>query len=215
MVNVKLVANLRSSKTNSYTHQLRKKGLIPAVVYGKGVNEPIEVEVKDIESAIRQKGRNALFDLGLKGKKNNNKYVVMVKEIQRDPIRRQIMHVDLCKISLGEKIHTTVPVVFSGEARGVINGGVVQHGLRDIDIECLPANIPDHLTVDVSSLDIGEHLTIADLAHDQDYRIISDQESVLATVIAPRTAEPIEKVDMPGSAVVPTPAKTPEQAEGE
>lgn len=215
MVEVKLMANIRPSKTNSYKHNLRKRGLVPAVVYGKGVNEAIEVNVKDIEAAIRSKGRNALIDLGLRGKKENNKYIVMVKEIQRDPINRQITHIDLCNISLQDKIHTTVPVTFTGEARGIINGGIVQAGLREIDIECLPANIPDNLTVDVSSLDIGDHLTVADLPQSQDYQIISDPEAVLVTVVATRTAEPAETADMPGPAVAPAPAKKETEIEGE
>lgn len=212
MVEVKMLANLRPSKTNSYKHSLRKRGLVPAVVYGKGVNEAIEVNVKEIEAAIRSKGRNALIDLGLRGKRENNKYVVMVKEIQRDPIRREITHVDLCNISLVDKIHTTVPVTFTGEARGLINGGVVQAGLRDIDIECLAGNIPENLIVDISSLDIGDHLTVANLSQSQDYQITSDPEAVLVTLVATRTAE---TADMPGPAVVPAPAKKAAEVEGE
>lgn len=216
MVEVKINASVRPSKTSSYKHHLRGKGLVPAVVYGKGIdNVAIEVDVKDVETAIRKKGRNALIDLALRGKQGNDKYVVMVKEIQRDPIRREIMHVDLCKISLEEKIHTTVPVVFTGEARGLINGGIVQAGLRNIDIECMPANIPENLMVDISSLDIGDHLTVADLPHSENYHITSDQEAVIVTVVAARTAEAKETNDMPGPAVVPAPAKKAEKAEGE
>lgn len=215
MVNVKISASLRSSKTKSYKHQLRKQGLVPAVVYGKGVSEAIEVDVKDLESVIRKKGRNALIDLGLKGKKDNNKYVVMVKEIQRDPIRREIRHVDLCKISLDEKIHTTVSVVFSGEARGLINGGIVQHGIRDIDIECLPANIPEQIMVDVSALDIGDHLCVADLPQHQGYKITTDPEAVLVTVVASRTADAEETAEVAAPDAAPAKAEKEEAAEGE
>lgn len=207
MVEIKINASPRPSKTNSYKQHLRGKGLVPAVVYGKGIaNEAIEVDVKEVESAIRKKGRNALIDLVVKGKQNNNKYVVMVKEIQRDPIRREIMHVDLCKISMQDKIHTTVPVVFTGQAKGVVNGGIMQAGLREVDIECLPANIPENITVDVSSLDIGDHLAVADLPRSQDFQINSDPEAVLVTVIAPR-AVAAETANAPGPEVVPAPAK--------
>jgi len=187
---IKINASIRPSKTNRYKHDLRKKGLAPAVVYGKGIdNVAIEVDVKDLESVIRKKGRNALIDLALRDKQGNNKYVVMVKEIQRDPIHREIKHVDLYKISMGDKIHTTVPVILAGDAQGRIAGGVVQAGLRDIDLECLPGKIPDNVKVDISSLEIGDHLTVADLPRNQDYQIISDPEAALVTILSTRVTD--------------------------
>jgi large subunit ribosomal protein L25 len=191
MVEIKISAKPRMSQAGSHKHHLKQQGKIPAVIYGKGVlDEAIELEVRDLETAIRQKGRNALIDLVIKGRTGNNKHIVMIKEIQRDPISKEMIHADLYKISLKEKLQTQVPIRLKGEAKGQIKGGIVQSGLREIEVECIPAKIPETFQLDISALDIGDNYTVADLPGSPDYRILSDQDSVLVTVTAPRMAEP-------------------------
>ena len=203
MVEVRINADMRSEKTKHYIHRLRHKGRIPAVVYGKGINsQSIELDAKELESAIRTKGRNALIDLVIKGKETENKHVVMLKEIQREVVRGNLVHADLCKVSLEDKIHTSVPVVLRGEALGVKSGGVIQTGLREVDIECLPAKIPETIHLDISGLDIGDHITVADIPDSPDYKILNDTEAVLITIIAPRTAD--ETTEAEGAVVAPT-----------
>lgn len=218
MVDVKINARVRPSKTSGYKHALRGKGLIPAVVYGKTItNQAIELDAKDLESAIRKRGRNALIDLVLKGKQGENKYVVMVKEIQRDPIRREIVHADLCSISLQEKIHTSVPVVLKGEPKGLIYGGIIQSGIREVEVECMPANIPEAIQLDISSLEIGDHLIIADIPEVPDYKILTEPDDVVVTVVAPRVAEQPETPGAGEPAAAPArpePAKREDEQEG-
>jgi len=118
-----------------------------------------------------------------------NKHVVMIKDLQRDPLRGTIVHADLCKVSMEEKLHTTAPVILKGEARGQKSGGILQTGVREVEIECLPLNIPESILVDITELGIGENLTVADIAVSVDFRILTDPETLLVTIIAPRTAE--------------------------
>lgn len=196
MGEIKINAKPRAGKSSAYKHDLRSKGYIPAVIYGQGINsEPIELNAKDLENILHKKGKNVLIDLVLKGQEKENKYVVMVKEVQRDPLHRDIVHADLCKISMSDKIHTPVPVQIIGETAIQKKGGVLQTGLREIEVECLPTNIPDSITVDVSNLELGKHLSVADLPGNTDYRILSDGAAVIVTAATIRAAaEPEEAI---------------------
>ena len=199
MVEAKIGATLRPSTKGSYRHYLRDKGRIPAVVYGKGIKEQaIELDAKDLESVIRQKGRNVLIDLDVTGGPEQKKYVVMIKDLQRDPIRRDIVHADLCKVSLEDKLRTTVPLVLKGEAAGKKTGGVLQTGLRELEIECTPDKMPDAVSVDVSGLEAGQHMTVADLMVSGDLKILTEPDKMIVMVVAPRVAE--EREDKAGEA---------------
>lgn len=202
MFEIIINARVRAGKTNSYKHNLRDKGKIPAVIYGQGIaSESIELDAQDLELAIRRNGRNGLINLIVENELGDNKHVVMIKELQRDPLRREIIHADLYKISLMDKMQATVVVVLKGEAKGAVNGGIVQTGLRHIDIECMPADIPETLVVDISALEIGDHLTVTNLATSSKYKILSDPDAVLVTLVLPRMAEPeIAGTEVPAGA---------------
>ncbi len=204
MAEIKISAQLRPGKTKGYRHALRDRGKIPAVIYGKGISsEPVEIDVRELESVVRKKGRNALIDVVVRGRQKENKYVVMVKEIQREPIGGKIVHADLCKVSLKDKIHAAVPVVLKGESKGVKAGGIIQAGVRELDVECMPAQIPESIPVDISELDIGGHLTVADLPEMPEYKILNEPDSVLVTIVAPRMAEQPETAGAAGPVVAP------------
>ncbi len=204
MAEAKMNAVTRSGGTKGYLNELRSQGKIPAVIYGKGIaGQSIELNIKDFESIIRKKGRNALIDLTVEGEDGPTKHVVMVKEIQRDPIRGDIVHADLYKVSLKDKIHAAVPVILKGESVGQKAGGIVQTGIREVEIEAIPTKIPDSISVDITSLDIGEHLTVGDLPAAEDYKILSEPEGILVTIVAPRMAEQPETTEAEGPAVAP------------
>ncbi len=218
MAEVKINAGVRSGNTKGYKSVLRAQGRIPAVLYGKGISsEPIELEVKDLEAVLRKKGRNALINLVVKYKQKEKEYVVMVKEIQKDPLRGKIIHVDLCRVSLKDKLHTTVPVTLKGEARGLKNGGIIQTGPREIEIECMPTEIPEVIAIDISSLDIGDHLTVGDIPAPADYKILTELDTVLVTVVAPRPADLPEptKAEAPGAGPAEAEGERPEKVKGE
>jgi len=217
-------AKLKAMPRTGKSRELRRHGMVPAVVYGKGMaSEPVEVDSRELENILGRQGKNVLINLVLSGKKSQNKHVVMVKDLQRDPVGRKILHADLCKISLRDKIHTNAPVHLTGEAVGIKEGGIIQHGLRELEIECLPANIPEHLEVDISGLAIGDHLTVADLSEHPDYKVLADPGAILVTVVAPRMAEQPETTEAAGPVAAPAAkpeatkedAKTAEEKAGE
>ncbi|WP_418791329.1 50S ribosomal protein L25 [Phosphitispora sp. TUW77] len=190
MVGVKICASMRPNTKGSYRKHMRDNGKIPAVVYGKGIKEEaIELYAKDLESLIRKRGRNILIDLEVKEKPGQKKYVVMIKELQRDPIYRKIVHVDLCKVSLEDKIRTTVPVVLKGEPVGKKAGGVLQTGLRELEIECTPDKLPDIVSVDISSLETGQRMTVADLVVSDDLTILTELDKTVVLIAAPTIVE--------------------------
>lgn len=194
MAEIRINAKPRTAKTKSYLHQIRHEGRIPAVIYGRGhSSQAVELDVREFESAIRKKGRNALMDLTVKGEKGQNKIVVMVKDMQRDALHGDIIHADLFEVSMNQKIHSRVPVVFKGEAKGQKAGGVIQAGVREVEVEGLPGNLPEVISIDVSNLDIGDHLTAHDIPSLEGCRVLTDPEATLVTITAPRRAEEIEK----------------------
>lgn len=201
MGEITINAKVRAGKTGGYKHKLRDNGMIPAVIYGQDVkSEPIELDAKELDTIIHKKGRNALMDLVVKGKQENNKFVVMVKEVQRDPLKRDIVHADLCKISLKDRIHTSIPVIITGETEIQKKGGVVQHGLHEVDIECTAGNIPENLTIDISKLNIGGHISIADVSASPNFRILSDPAAALVSIDTVRAA--VKEEEIPGQEIV-------------
>lgn len=206
MTEVKIKVLPRTGKSRA----LRRQGMIPAVIYGQGVSsEPVELSGRELENILLHQGRNALINIIQSGRKSPGKHVVMVKDLQRDPIKGSILHADLYKISLRDKIHAAVPVHLAGESPGVKKGGILQHGLRELEIECLPTKMPELIELDVSGLKIGDHLTVADLPDNPDYKILSDPGAILVTVVAPRMAEQPDTTETAGPAVAPAKPEAP------
>lgn len=216
MAGSEINAATRTGNTKGYLQELRRQGKIPAVLYGKGVsNEAIELNVKELETIFRKKGRNALINLVVSGGKGDSKYTVMVKEVQKDPLRGEIIHADLCSVSLEDKMHATAPVSLRGEAQGLKNGGIIQMGVREVEVECIPANIPEAVTLDITGLDIGDKLTVGEIPQPAEYKIITDPETVIVTIVAPRTAEETETTEEVAETAPEQGPKTPEDAQGE
>ncbi len=122
------------------------------------------------------------------GKKGGS-YLVMCREIQRDPVRRELLHADFYQVDLTEEIETEIPVVLVGEAPGVKQGGILQNMLRTVIVSSLPTQIPERLEADISKLEIGDQLTVGDLEPPAGVRIVSSRESVIALVIPPAIEE--------------------------
>ncbi len=183
---VTLQAKERANTGKGYTRRLRKSGSVPAVVYGKELgSQALEVSAKEVEKLLNTYGGNALVKLQVAGKEHDT----LVREVQRHPIRGDVIHVDFQQISLKEKLQTVVPVHLTGEAQGVRDGGILQHGLREVEVECLPTDIPDYIEVDISDLKIGDTITVADLQAGKNVEILSEANSVIATIVAPRMGE--------------------------
>lgn len=168
---------------------------IPAVVYCKAIgNIPVEVNVREVEEILTSEtGRNTLINLEINGQGQERESKVLIKEVQYDPIRHELIHVDFQQISLTECITTTVPVELTGEPAGVVQGGILQQQLRELEISCLPAEIPEAITVDISGLGLGESPYVRDLPVPAGVKVLSDAEGVVATVVAPAVEQAPER----------------------
>ena len=120
----------------------------------------------------------------------------MCREIQRDPIRRDLLHADFFQIVLTEEIETEVPVVLVGEAPGLKEEGILQHMLRRVEISCLPTQMPEHLEVDISSLHMGDQVTVEDIEAPEGVQIMSEPDSVIAMIVAPVYEEEEEEEEL-------------------
>jgi len=191
--NVIIEVERRSETGKNACNRLREKDLIPAVLYGGGAgmeSMPLSVPRKALLGLFR-KGihQNVVFLLQLKG--TEEKRHVMVRDVTLSPLRRELLHVDFLRILLDRKMKMKVSVEAIGTAAGVKLGGTLDVVTRELEIECLPADIPASIPVDVSALGAGDVLRVADLNLGQKFRIIGDTDRVLAHVVMPR-AEVVE-----------------------
>lgn len=170
--------------------RLRREGRLPGIFYGKKVGTiPVVVPVKELETILAREGENAILKVYLASSGGDREFTAVIREVQRHPLSRRVTHVDLYQISLEDKLRAVVPLVLEGEAAGVKEGGVLQQGLREVEVEGLPAELPESIAVDISNLGLGEHLTVADIKVPPGVKMLSDPEAVVATVVVARTRE--------------------------
>lgn len=173
---------------------LRGQGYVPAVLYGSQVEAtPIQVEGKTLQKVLAKAGGNTLIALQI-GKKKP--VMTLAREIQRDAIRHNILHVDFLQVVMTEKITAEVPLVLTGEAPAVGElGGILVYGLNTVEVQCLPADLPSAIEADLSSLiEFNDMVTVAELQVPSSVTILSDSESVIARIEAPRIVEEEEEV---------------------
>jgi len=183
---LELQAQVREEKGKGYARKLRREGLLPCVLYGSEIDSiPLTVKTAELDRVIREGGPNALIKVKVDGKE----YITIVREVQNHPVTKDYLHADLQRISLKEKLQTLVPLQFVGESPGVEQGGVLQHLLREVEVECLPTEIPEFVEVDISNLGFGESLTVADLSAGPGVDIITDPETLVVSIVAPETEE--------------------------
>lgn len=178
----------RQETGKNAARRLREKDLIPAVMYGEGSEAvPLTVAKKDIIRIMRLESReNTLFEVSF----NNEKHNAMIKELQIDPVSDKILHADLIRISMDKLIKVTVPVVVTGVAFGVKNeGGFVEIMTRELDIECLPKDIPESVTMDITQLHIHQTLKAENLVLPEGVKLNMDPGTVMVLVSSPTKAE--------------------------
>src|SRR5437870_438266 len=161
---VKLKAEPRASVGRSAVRKLKARGIIPAVIYGgKDKPQPLQVAARDINAMMSHaSGENVLVELEIAGEKSNR--AALVQEVQHSPVRGDIVHVDFHAISMDQMIQAEVPLEPTGTAVGVKTfGGLLEQSLRALAIECLPGDLPDRITVDVSQLNIGDSIHVRDI----------------------------------------------------
>ncbi|MFC1624649.1 50S ribosomal protein L25 [Candidatus Omnitrophota bacterium] len=191
---VDLRVTLREGKGKEISKKLRSEGLVPAVVYKKGeATANLKIDGKDASNALHtEAGENVIIKLHIDGAKEEKERTVIVKEVQRDPIKDHLLHVDFQEISLTETLKVKVPIAAKGEAKGVKEeSGVLQQVLWEIELECLPGNIPEKIEVDISSLKIGDTIHVKDIQPAGDVKILDDLEGVVFSVEHPKVVEEI------------------------
>ena len=178
-----LAVELRSKVGKGISRQLRKNGLIPAVVYGKGMDAvAVSVNPRELNAALAgEGGHNNL--LTLKGGESLNGNVVIVADLLRDPLKGTPLHVDLHKINLTEKIKVEVPINLVGVAAGVIAGGLLDFAMHSVAVECLPTQIPEHIDVDVTGLTIGHSIHVGDLTAPAGVKVLEDSRASVVSVL--------------------------------
>lgn len=195
-----LSAKPRTTTGTRVAGRLRREGCVPGVLYGKAVKAtPIVVSRHDLIKFLHARaGEHGLATLRLEQDGKSTERPVLIKAVQHDPVLGAILHVDFQTIVLTEQIRIKVPLALRGEPVGVKQeGGVLEHFLREIEVECLPTQIPNQIEYDISALKIGDTIHVRDLAVPPGARITTDPESVIASVLAPKE----EKVEEAAAAV--------------
>ena len=187
-----ITASAREGVGKGPTRRLRALGMIPAAVYGEGQEAvAVAVSAKEIATILRSgSGHNTIFKLALPhadGEPAN----VIIKDYQIDPVKGRLLHADLLRLSMTTLTHVSVSIETIGEPPGVKSeGGILELQVREIEVECLPGDIPEQLTVDVSNLQIGDHVTVADLVYDREkVKVLAEENQIVAGVLAPRMVE--------------------------
>ena len=181
--NVDLQARQREERGKNAARRLRASGMVPAILYSDGDGETTALAVPDrvVDYTLQHLGDNALYDIDL----GSGGSTARIVDVQRDPVSGRLVHVDFAPVNMRERIEVTVPLRVVGDSPGAEEGGVLQQVAYEVQIETLPGDIPQELTLDVSSLGMNENLTLADVRLPDGNSLISDPEEVAATVTAP------------------------------
>src|SRR6185295_1784533 len=192
MPEIVVAAEKRTETGKNVNRRLRTRGLIPGVLYGaKSEATPVSVSPKEIGTILRSAtGENTLFDLELGGSRRK----VILKEFQVEPIKGRILHADFYEVALDKAIEVKVHIELQGLPVGVkVQGGVLDFVTRELEIECLPTDIPEKIVVDVAELELGKHIRVAELKVSDKIKVLTDPGLVIAHVVTPRAEEEVIK----------------------
>nr|WGD93117.1 50S ribosomal protein L25/general stress protein Ctc [Bacillus subtilis] len=192
-----LTAKERTDFTRSSLRNIRTSGHVPGIIYGKDTgNKPVSLDSVELIKTLRDEGKNAVITLEVGGEKHS----VMVTDLQTDPLKNEITHADFQVVNMSEDIEVEVPIHLTGEAIGVKNGGVLRRPLYALTVKAKPKAIPQAIEADISSLDVNEVLTIADLPAGGDYSFHHESDEVVASILPPRKQRKRAEVDEEESA---------------
>ncbi len=192
---LKLEVREREEIGSRQSARLRAQGLIPGVLYGKGHTRAIVVGERELRAAVTgPSGLHAILDVVLEGQ--TTAHPSILADYQRDPIRGTLMHFDLREVRLDQPIHASVTINLVGESAGVKAGGVLSLVTREVNVEALPMNVPEHLDVDISALEVGDVLRLEDVLVPEDVTVLDDvHETVIATVSVSRGFAELEEAE--------------------
>lgn len=191
MEDIKLIAKKRSLEGSSNARRMRSVGNLPGVIYGSA-REPVSVQVNTHafeEILHHHTSENLIINIELEGEGDMS---VLVKAVQHHPVTSELLHLDMQRVDANKTIHVDIPLELIGESLGVKAGGILERVMHSIAVECLPASLVEAFEVNVSALQIGQSLHVSDLNLGSQYKLLVDEEAIVAAVAAPRVEEEVE-----------------------
>lgn len=216
MASAQLSATPREGTGKGSARSLRAKGQVPAIIYGHGREpQPLAIDTRELEKLLSKiSAESTVIELSMDGKSART----LIREIQRHPFKRQILHVDFQELVAGEKVTVRIPIVLTGVPEGVrVDAGILDQVMRELEIEVDPANIPNHVEVDVNPLRIGDSVHVRDIALPEGVELVGEPDSTVCVVSAPRavveTVAATEEVEVAAEPEVIGKAKKDEEEE--
>jgi len=186
MEKIALTAQVREKAGKGVARGLRRNQRVPAVLYSHGKSMPISMGNKDVTKILNSEGgEHALINLKVEGGKEGAEKLALIKDYQVDPRNGELIHVDLMEVAMNEKVKIPVAVYLAGSSIGVKEGGILQHNLREVEIECLPTQIPEHLEINISALKVNESLHVRDMKVAEGIKILTDGDATVVTIQPP------------------------------
>ncbi|MCL4589971.1 50S ribosomal protein L25/general stress protein Ctc [Enterococcus hirae] len=181
-MSVSLEVSKREVRPRSLRNKLRHEGKVPAIVYGYNVEStPIAIDGQIFSKLLRENGANTVITMTIDGKKVNT----LVHKVQTNTFTNHFEHVEFLSVNMSEETEVETEIVLVGEAAGVKAGGVLAQNLYTVIVSATPSNLPERIEVDVTNLNLGDAITVADLSENNDYKVVSDGEEQIAAVAAP------------------------------
>ena len=195
MATIQLDSKKRTMTGKGSARKLRSGGRLPVILYGPETSPiMLSLDYKQLQKILRgRSAENIIFDLKVDSNGTNQSKRVMIKEIQKDPVTRDHLHVDFYEISMEKELEVDIPVYLINTPIGVSEGGILEHTRRELKISCMPKNLVDRIEVDVSGLDIGQSLHVEDITLPPGLKSIEDGDLTIATVVAPTIEEEVEE----------------------
>lgn len=192
-----LTARIRENKGKEAAKKLRRENQIPAIFYGPNTDQVmLSVNYSDLRQIMKKTaGENIILGLDIESEKGTNSKIVILKELQSNPIKDTYLHADFYEISMDREITIDIPIRLLNTPNGVKNGGILQHIRREITISCLPDKLIEYLDLDVAGLDIGDSIHVDDIDFPEGIKTDLDGKTAVATVIAPALKAEVEEVE--------------------
>jgi len=203
---IKVVKRDKDELKKNASRRLRAEGFIPATIYGQAA-EPVSIKIdkKDFKELLKNRSiSNLIFDMHFKDDGKEKKETTLIKDFQKDPISTDFLHIDFIRIQMKKEVETSVHISLLNEEEAIgvkEGGGVIQHGLRELHISCLPANIPEKITYDVKELEMGQSIKVSDITAGEGIRILNNPEEVVVSIIHPThlvVEQPVAEVEAEG-----------------
>jgi large subunit ribosomal protein L25 len=195
MEKIALTAQVREKAGKGVARGLRRNAQIPAVLYSHGKSMPISMGNKEITTILNAEGgKHALLNLTLQGTKEAAERMALIKDYEVDPISGKLMHIDLMEVAMDEKVKVQVSIHLTGNAVGVKEGGILQYGLHQVEIECFPQQIPSHFDVDITAVKVNESLHVRDIQMPEGVKILNDADSTIVSIQPPVSDAKLESM---------------------